>query len=52
MEWVALHCGIGFDNILIFQNDSDDLTQETLQILDEVDAVRYRHNRATPDPGQ
>ncbi|MCG6904550.1 MAG: glycosyltransferase family 2 protein [Rhodobacter sp.] len=46
LEWVAYHRMIGFDNILIFQNDSDDLTDETLKVLREIGAVDYRYNRA------
>jgi len=46
LEWVAYHWMIGFDNILIFQNDSDDYTDETLRILDELGIVQYRYNRA------
>ena len=42
LEWVAYHRMIGFDNILIFQNDSDDYTHETLRILDSLGVVQYR----------
>ncbi len=46
LEWVAYHRMIGFDNILIYQNDSDDLTDETLKVLNKIGAVRYFFNRA------
>lgn len=46
LEWVAFHKLIGFDNILIFQNDSDDGTGRTLRILDEIGVVTYRYNPA------
>ena len=46
LEWVAYHRMIGFDNILIFQNDSDDYTHETLRILDSLGVVQYRYNNA------
>jgi hypothetical protein len=46
LEWVAYHRMIGFDNILMFQNDSDDLTDETLKVLNEIGALRYYYNRA------
>ena len=29
-EWVAYHKSIGFDNIVIFQNDSNDMTHGIL----------------------
>ena len=45
-EWVAYHWMIGFDNILMFQNDSDDHTDETLRILDDLGIIQYRYNRA------
>lgn len=48
LEWVAFHRMIGFDNILIFQNDSDDGTHEVLRILDDLGVVKYRYNRAAP----
>ncbi len=46
LEWVAYHRMIGFDDILIYQNDSDDYTDETLKIMDRIGAVRYFYNRA------
>ena len=46
LEWVAYHRMIGFDNILIFQNDSDDYTHETLRIMDTLGIVTYRYNNA------
>ncbi|MEM8979277.1 MAG: glycosyltransferase family 2 protein [Pseudomonadota bacterium] len=46
LEWVAYHKMIGFDHILIFQNDSDDGTHEILSELKELGEVEYRYNRA------
>ncbi|WP_069300330.1 glycosyltransferase family 2 protein [Neptunicoccus sediminis] len=46
LEWVAYHRSIGFDNIIIFQNDSEDFTGKILTCLDEIGAVRYRYNAA------
>jgi hypothetical protein len=45
-EWVAYHRSIGFDNIIIFQNDSDDLTSEILTCLQEIGVVKYLYNHA------
>lgn len=46
LEWVAYHRMIGFDNILVFQNDSNDLTDDILKSLDRIGAIRYFYNRA------
>jgi hypothetical protein len=46
LEWVAYHKMIGFDNILIYQNDSDDYTDETLKIMRDLGIVKYFYNRA------
>ena len=46
LEWVAYHRMIGFDQIMIYQNDSDDLTDETLKVMQEIGAVGYAYNRA------
>jgi len=46
LEWVAYHRMIGFDHILVFQNDSDDLTGEILTVLKDIGAIDYRYNRA------
>lgn len=51
-EWVAHHRMIGFDHILMFQNDSDDLTHETLRLLHDMGEVEYRYNRAAPGKHQ
>ena len=44
LEWVAYHRVIGFDQIHIYQNDSDDETQKTLRTLDRLGAIRYFRN--------
>ncbi|WP_168199135.1 glycosyltransferase family 2 protein [Pseudorhodobacter turbinis] len=46
LEWVAHHLELGFTDIVIFQNDSDDLTHETLFALRKIGAIRYFYNRA------
>ncbi|MGO4907090.1 glycosyltransferase family 2 protein [Pseudorhodobacter sp. W20_MBD10_FR17] len=49
LEWVAHHLEIGFTDIAIYQNDSDDLTHETLSALRDIGAIQYFYNRA-PKP--
>lgn len=46
LEWVAHHLEVGFTDIVIFQNDSDDLTHETLSALRSIGAIQYYYNRA------
>lgn len=46
LEWVAHHLEIGFTDIIIYQNDSDDLTHETLSTLRRIGAIQYFYNRA------
>jgi hypothetical protein len=46
LEWVAHHIEVGFTDIVIFQNDSDDLTHQTLRTLRDIGAIRYFYNRA------
>ena len=46
LEWVAYHKMIGFDNIIIYQNDSDDFTDEILKLLRSMGVVKYFYNRA------
>jgi len=46
LEWVAHHLELGFTDIVIFQNDSDDLTHETLSCLRDIGAIQYFYNRA------
>jgi len=46
LEWVAHHLEVGFTDIVIFQNDSDDLTHETLAALRDIGAIKYYYNRA------
>lgn len=43
-EWVAYHLMIGFTNIVIYQNDSTDLTHRTLSMLEKIGAIRYFRN--------
>ena len=46
LEWVAYHRWVGFENILVYQNDSNDLTDEILKELDRIGAINYYYNRA------
>ncbi|AUQ70058.1 glycosyltransferase family 2 protein [Phaeobacter inhibens] len=46
LEWVAYHKMIGFETIIIYQNDSDDFTHETLKILRDMGEIAYFYNRA------
>ncbi len=49
LEWVAYHKAIGFDEIVICSNPSNDGTEEVLAALAE--AGEIRHLRATVPPG-
>lgn len=51
-EWVAWHRSIGFEKIVIFQNDSDDLTHAILKCLEKTGAIRYFYNEAAPNKHQ
>lgn len=46
LEWVAHHLEVGFTDIVVFQNDSDDLTHEILATLRKIGAIQYLYNRA------
>jgi hypothetical protein len=48
LEWVAWHRLVGFDDIVVAQNDSDDLTAEMLSCLEDIGAVTFLDNS---DPG-
>lgn len=52
LEWVAHHLEVGFTDIVIFQNDSDDLTHETLSCLRDIGAIQYFYNKAGPGQHQ
>lgn len=45
-EWVAYHRMIGFDDIIVFQNDSNDGTDQILRLMQSHGLVRYIYNRA------
>ncbi|MFS4579922.1 glycosyltransferase family 2 protein [Phaeobacter sp. C3_T13_0] len=45
-EWVAYHKMIGFETIIIYQNDSDDFTHEILKTLRDMGEIEYFYNRA------
>lgn len=44
LEWVAHHRMIGFDHILLYQNDSDDLTREIMALMQDLGLVQFRNN--------
>ncbi len=44
LEWVAWHRLIGFDDIIVAQNDSDDMTKEMLICLQSIGAVHFIEN--------
>lgn len=44
IEWVAWHRLIGFDDIIVAQNDSDDLTTEILLCLQSIGAIHFIEN--------
>ena len=46
LEWVAHHLEVGFTDIALYQNDSDDLTHEILRLLAELGVIRYAANPA------
>lgn len=46
LEWVAHHLELGFTDIALYQNDSDDLTQKTLKTLAAIGAIQYFDNPA------
>lgn len=46
LEWVAYHLLIGFDKIIIYQNDSTDLTEIILKELHNIGAITYFDNPA------
>jgi hypothetical protein len=41
LEWVCYHKLIGFDDILIYSNDSDDYTQDLLDELEKLGLLRH-----------
>lgn len=45
-EWVAHHLASGFTDIIIFQNDSDDYTDQILKCLRKYGIVNYKYNKA------
>lgn len=52
LEWVAYHRSIGFNDMLVFQNDCEDGTDLILERLDEMGLVRHMPNQSTlvPNP--
>ena len=46
LEWVAHHLELGFTDIALYQNDSDDLTHEMMKTLAGIGAIQYFPNPA------
>lgn len=46
LEWVGDHLEVGFTDIVIYQNDSDDLTHEILSLLQAMGVIQYFVNHA------
>ena len=46
LEWVAHHLEVGFTDIALYQNDSDDLTHEIMKTLAGLGVVQYFPNPA------
>lgn len=44
LEWVAYHLVIGFTDIVVYANSSNDGTNELLQALDDGGYIHYRHS--------
>lgn len=44
IEWVAFHDALNFNDILIYQNDSTDLTHEILSRLQALGVIHYKIN--------
>lgn len=43
LEWIAHHSALGFDNIMIYDNNSTDGSDVILQRLDRAGVISYRH---------
>lgn len=43
-EWVAHHLMVGFTDIVVFQNNSDDGTRETLRVLQDLGFIQFFNN--------
>jgi hypothetical protein len=52
LEWVAWHRLVGFTDIVIAQNDSDDMTAETLAELDRIGVITYVDNSDMGEDGK
>lgn len=44
LEWVAHHLEVGFTDIALYQNDSDDLTHEIMRTLAGLGVIQYFPN--------
>ena len=42
IEWLAFHKSVGFDHVVIFENDSDDFTDLILKRLDAMGRDQFR----------
>ena len=45
LEWLAYHCAIGFDDIIVYTNDCTDGTDTMLQMLEREGICQWRENR-------
>ena len=48
LEWVAYHRDLGFTDIVIFENNSFDLTDRTLRVLNRIGVIQYLPNNFLP----
>ncbi|MBT9290314.1 glycosyltransferase family 2 protein [Prosthecodimorpha staleyi] len=51
LEWIAHHEGLGFTEIVIYDNGSTDGSARTLAALDALGLVKYRHQPDRPEFG-
>lgn len=51
LEWVAHHKRIGFDDIIIYQNNSTDMMPRTLKLMERMGLIRYFDNTKPPGRG-
>lgn len=51
LEWIAHHEGLGFTEIVVYDNGSSDGSARTLAALDALGRVKYRHQPDRPEFG-
>jgi len=52
IEWLAFHKSVGFDHVVIFENDSDDFTDLILKRLDAMGEISFVKNYGFDDNPQ